>query len=736
MAIQVFEQGFKENAGQFTNVPSVTIEKKALTEPPGPYIETDSQMEPERGTNLIAIGHKTAGSYKVDYMRFQGAKDTFRLINLWAPAIDYREGHLVEEQKITYECIQNHTSVDPTNKPPNPTFWIVRTFTLPSVYSAVTAYSKNDLVVFEGVAYKSISPIPNQGNQPDISLTQWRIIKFAPANEYSPLTRNKAQYFVNAGGGWLSAGTAASNLTAVVDHNVIIKDDKHNRTWVDIFQVDSNLLPSQVLKGGNPFDTLRVLVNGVGAGDFAGNDPRGTAFDNNIAEFVGEFGAGGAWFVFRESKTDDEVYSFREGVSWIYKPCEGLGSFVDGAGACQIGARNAGWVKGAYFLIDIPGIGKIGQFFSLRQFDCVHPVKRNTASGIIEYGNEQIMDEEGSAVSAVFANFAPNIFGTPESNHPQSYYYGLNIAFPWPRNSNGIPFGAVTVGEQIAIEAFDLLNMHQTHTKSREWFGPEVEDFYPIQGFAWMELIQDIISLGIFNPAGDYSNQLWLADRKDNKITIEYTHGHNDVTSPQDAPLAKQKVQRSIPGVASFIPGQEVEVLDIFDFRSVVRGGIENKDVFDSDGRYIPAFTILNGLTTRFFATIKLHFAIDAFRMIKPLVATNVRANGKPVRNIEPEKLIENTIISYAQLKNFVESKETVFNFEREEYPLKRNGRGDVDFGDPFYYKDPELIDESDDSLPNTRKLVADQIILSLSKPAEGPGGYIETVHGITRIWP
>lgn len=736
VAIQVFEQGFKDNVGVFNNIPSVTIKKKDLTDTPGPYLSTDSQMEPERGSNLILIAHKGSGSYPVEYMKYQGAKDTFRLIKLWVSGRDYQEGNLVENDQLTYECIQDHTSSG-ANEPPNGAFWINTGFTKPGLYSAVTAYAKNDLVVFNDDAYKSIFVGANQNNQPDISPDHWVIVKFVPAVDYSPLTKDKAQYWINAGGGWLHAGTADSNKTAVVDHNVIIKDNLHNRTWVDSAEVNSANIDPKILKAGNPYNSLRILVNGVGVGDFAGNDPRGIAFSGNVAIYRGDFGINGDWFVFRESLQDDEIYAFREGDSWTFKPCEGALSSVDGNGVCQNGARNAGWVLGSYFLIDIPGVGKNGQFQAGKQFDCVHTVKRNDGTGIIEYGNEEITsEEEGSSTSAVFANFAPNEFGNPSSNHPQSYYAGLNFTFLWPRNSNDIPFGPVTIGEKIALEVFDLLNMHQTHTKSREWFGREVEDFYPIQGFAFWEFIQDLLPAGIFNPTGDFSMQIWLADENDNKITIEYTHGHNNVTSPQDAPLGKQKRQRSIPGVATFVPAQQIEVLDIFDPRTVVRGGIETKDVFDADGRYIPAFTILSGLTTRYAATEKIHYALDAFRMTKPIVVTNIDSSNKPDRNIEPEKLKEETVISYAQAKNLVEASETVFAFEREEYPLKRNGRCDIQAGDPFYYEDPELINEVDDALPNTRKLVADKIILSLSKPADGPGGFVTTVHGITRIWP
>jgi len=316
----------------------------------------------------------------------------------------------------------------------------------------------------------------------------------------------------------------------------------------------------------------------------------------------------------------------------------------------------------------------------------------------------------------------------------------LNFTMKWPRNSNGIPFGTIPIGEKIDLGKFDFFNMHLNHKSTREWFGELVEDFYPIQGFAWFEFFQEFLLFSILNPTGDYNLQIWLCDQSDNKVTIEYQHGVNNVTSPQDAPIGKAKIQRSIPGVPSFFIGaKKPEVLDIFDWRNVIWGGLETKDSFDDAGRYKytgQSLTDIFPIANRFAATEKLHLSIDAFRMIKPLVATNVKSASKPDRNIEPKKLKAEQIVSYAQLKNFVESNEKIFDFEREEFKEKTSLRCDVAYGDPVYYEDAEAIDETTDGLPNTIKAVADKIIYSISKTASGPAGFIRTVFLITRIWP
>jgi len=726
VAIQVFEQGFHDNGG-FNSTPTITIKKNAIDSPPSNLIDTDSSLEPEQATNLIAIGSKSSGTYLKDTSKFFGAKQYFLSARLYDATKTYVKGQLVTSGGVTYESIG---AVPLSTPPPNALYWTARTFTKPATYNGATTYAINDLVNYNGNAWKSLGG-GNLGNQPDISPDDWIEVFFVPGVDYSPLTKDKAQYWVNAMAGWSFAGTADSDKTAVVDPNVIIKDDLHPRTWVDCVEVDSTLITSSILNSGQPYDTLRVLVNGTGLNDFAGNDPNGVSKSNAVLEYRGTPGSGGAWYVLYSAPQDQEVVDMELGDSWTYKPCEGALSFVDVNGVCQVGTRNPGWVKGAYAILDIGGL-LLGHFTSGLSFECLHTVKRTNPN--VEVGNESITDEDGNATSAVFVNFTPT-GASPSDNKPSAFFAGMNFAFPWPRNSNAVPFGAVTIGEKIKISQFDLDNMHLTSQELREWFGEAVEEFLPIQGFRFWHLIQEFFTGGILNPTGDYSMGLWLADRSDNVGVIEYTHQRNNDVSPAEAPIGKLTVYRGVPGVANFSPARKVESFGIVDTKSIVRGGIYTKDSFDKDGRYLASFANLNGAFTRFGQSEKIHLAVDAFAMSKPLVATNIRGT-KPERNIETSKIKAEQIIYYPQLVNFVKSMETVLTFERQEWPLKTALRCDLAFGDPLYYEDAELIDETTDAKPNTLKVVADEITYNFSKTAQGPGGGTRSIKAKTRIWP
>ena len=728
----------------FTSTPNITLKKTPLNDFTGNTLEFESNEEPEQATNITVVCDKSSGSWPDNaYAKFQGAKDAFRLTKLWQQDEPYLKGILVRHNNLTYEAKSDHVSAAGQSPDVATTLWIQRLFTKPAEWADSTSYAIHDIRKIGDIAYEALqSHTSSSANKPPNN-SFWSRINFVPTTDYSPLTKQKAQYWINAMGGYVDANVN-NGKTAYVDHNSVIKNETHRRTDVDGIYADSDSIPVHMKKlisaTRYPIDGLRILVNGTGLNDFAQLDPNGIAFDNTIAVFRDPQGLGttGIWFVLEHwgaAKTDDEIYDYEKGDSWTYKPVtppdvlineepKAFPLFIDP------GSRNSGWTKGAYVLFN--ALGTIAGLFVVNgQFDCHHPVKFDAGAGRVEVGNEKISEDDIDSNSAVFASFEPNVSDSKK-------IAGLNWTAMWPRNENAIPYGAVTIGEQIALSVIDFLNKHKTHTGKREWFGPESEDYMDMQEFAFFQRIDNFFPFGVRTFQGTFKMQIWAVDENDNKIKIEYVQAKNGSAAPLTAPLSKHDRQRSVPGLSTFIRANEPEALEIFDFEKVRRGGIETAESFDEDGRFRTVLTNANPFeASRFLFTEKLKLSIDAFRMNKPLVVTNVdEPDNKPERNIPSEIIQAPEIISYSQAKNLARNLVPILNFEKDEFPVVKKFSNDVSWGDSVYYEDDEAIDDTTDSKLNTIKAVVENNRISISKGGDGaPGGFRNTVHLITRLW-
>ena len=78
--------------------------------------------------------------------------------------------------------------------------------------------------------------------------------------------------------------------------------------------------------------------------------------------------------------------------------------------------------------------------------------------------------------------------------------------------------------------------------------------------------------------------------------------------------------------------------------------------------------------------------------------------------------------------------------FRTDRYHVQTPGRCNVAWGDPVFYNDPEAIDEtfqpSGLNLANTVRATAHNITYTLSKTADGMGGFLRNVELITRLYP
>ena len=766
--LQAIPQGYLDDGGgQFTNIPNVTLIHKPLGDPTSPktnVLGTDSNEDPELATNLILVADKTSGSYLINWTQYHGAKDVFQNVRFWQSGQPYRFGNLVNQSGTVYECIADHTSSG-GNQPPNASFWIARTFTKPAIWTFGANYSVNDLVVRLNLAWKCIQAhSANLVNAPG-NTEFWTRIFYAPAVDYSPLTKANTQVWVNAlAGAPLAVDPTDNNQGRVcmVDPNVIIQDLKHPRTMVrQVIDNPADVLSKNKVAGVDIPDAYRVLaidpntglppVSGPwGPGNL---DPNGLPLGGSILEFVSPDKDGvGEWIVFKTKipNADQEVFEWETALPWINLPCVPIFNlgipdrYVNNTGSCvfTIGGAPAGrsnkWEIGSYGLSEIPLVGKFGVFFLGKQMECAHSVKWDFINHHIDMGTAQILDDDNTGDSAVFIKSEPTIIQGGKDFNP--FYLGFNIHAMWPlTGQDDAAFPGPTLapgtsaGSRITHPTFDFNNMFRDRFGVENIFGPTTEDFLPIQSFAfWLKFILtrnaalDLVNL----TEGDFSLGIFLVDRRDNvRLIDDLNIQRKDDVLHHDGKLPG-KPYKGVPGVSAFFAAQEPDTTDAFDPREFLFGGIYTRDSFDGQGRYL-------GVRSRFNTVTEMEMQMDGYRMTKPIVTTNADVfQDKPTRNIGTQLIQKGSIISYAQAKNLVLGLDKIFNFERKAFKESTSGRCDIKWLDPVYYTDQEEINETTDSLANTIKGVNKKTNIVLTKGKNGPGGFTSDHEIVTRLWP
>lgn len=768
VSIQAYPQGFVKNTGTgtFVNIPNITLKHGTTTNTNTTNtLENDSDEEPELATNIHLVGAQKAGDFIGDFSKYFGSKHVFQNSRTWNSTTPFKEGTLAIHEGVVYESIADSTN----QQPPNVLFWIVRTFTQPADWSNVVSYAKNILVTFQKIAYKKLvgggDPV-----EPGTDTTIWRRISFVPTTDYSPLSKQKAQYWINAlGGSKYATSLTKHNQTAMLDPNVIIKDKLHPRTMVRSVGTSPAAIPSSHLVNSLIPHHYRMLVIDsstgaeTGVGVFAGQDRNGISFAGNVVEYLDpDLDGQGEWVVFLAKQTlqDQEVYDHAEGLPWVKFPGVPTftlnlpDSFVDSTGLFKFiiggapATRATNWRLGSYGIYEVPFFGQNAVFYTtgsplgIKQFECAHSVKWDAGNTRVEVGNKGGLsaDDTGNN-SAVFIKSSANSAPSDEQN---PFYVGFNF-FPgiFPVTSNAVPFGAVVAGEKINTSTFDLDNMTRTADGSINWFGVKSEQYRPIQSFAmWFEFIDTFVGSDSLQSEGDYEMGIFLIDVRDNTKILPFTQGKNKDITPQEGKLPGE-FYSGVPGASATFSATEPEPTDAFDKNNILFGGIYTRDSFDSQGRYesgSPAAILsqlIGGKVNRFAVATQLEMAIDAFRPTKPLYVTNLdEPNALPSRNIDIVDQKKTDISNYQTAKNLVIGLARLFGFRQQKFEIDIEGRCDIAHGDCIYYEDTEMVDETTDTLPNTLKMVVDKTVYKFVKTIDGPAGFTAKSSIVTRLWP
>jgi len=772
VSIQVYPQGFVNNLSEsptFNNIPNITLKHGITSDDTTNTLENDSDEEPELATNLHLVCGQRAGDLLGDFSKYFGAKQTFQNARTWNPTDTFKKGSLVNFEGITYEG----TATSTNQQPPNASFWIVRTFTRPDDWSNVVSYAENALVVFQKIAYKKLvgggDPV-----EPGTDTTVWRRVSFVPSTDYSTQTKQKAQYWINAlGGSKYAADVSKHNQCAMIDPTVVVKDTLHPRTMVRSVGTSPAAIPSKDLVNSLIPHRYRMLVvdpsdgSELGVGAFAGNDRNGIPFAGNIVEFEDfDLDGQGEWIVFLAKQTaqDQEVYDHDEGLPWVKFPCVpvftlGLPDrFVDPAGDCRFfvgggaASRATNWRQGSYGIYEVPLFGQNGVFYGggtltvpnspigTKQFECAHSVKWNGVDQV-EVGNKGgLSADDIDSNSAVFINSSANSAPSDEQN---PFYVGFNY-FPglMPVSSNAIPFGAVAAGEIINTSTFDLDNMTRTAQGDINWFGPDSENYRPIQSWAmWFEFIDTYVGSDQLQSEGDYEIGIFLIDSRDNTRILPFTQGKNNDITPQEGKLPGEFFS-GVPGASATFSATEPEPTDAFNKNEILFAGIYTRDSFDNQGRYQSgssasiAAQLIGGKVNRFAFSTRLQMSIDAFRPTKPLYVTNAdEPNALPSRNIDIVDQKKTDETNYQTAKNLILGLARLFGFQQQRFEIDVEFRGDMNQGDVVYYTDTEMIDDTTDTLPNTLKMTVDKTVYKFTKTLDGPAGATAKVSIITRLY-
>lgn len=646
--------------------PKVILNKTTATI--NKILDSHGELEPEKSTSVYLWGDMNMGSQPPGYQIYFGEKEFFLSALAWTDGRQYKAGMRVNFEGFFYKCLISHT------------------------------------------ASSSNNPINGFG-------LFWNIEVFTPSTKYSNWTFNKPQYWMNSGFGYIfSTVFPQNNRASCYDFNLIIRDINHRRSWADINVGSINDIPSSMylLGGGKEmYRGFRLLLDqnenfiGTPFNQNGGKDRNDKNYVDAIVQHNGSKFTGNQeyknWDVFLESKNDLEILSMRDGICFVYAPCDNL-TFNS---VCN-GNRLGGWQQGAYEAIQI-SLNTVAGFVPGLLPDCVHPYHIK-GSNDPDFGNAQGVeggvDGDKSAVRAHYQF----------TDSPRAHGAWLNMAFPLPRDGFGGAFTTVIAGEKFINPTLDLNNMHLSSNGKRglnqgsDSEGRGSLEYGKINASRFY-LKLEALSFGLLLPGGNFKYRLALFDTGDNVIVGDATITHNFNFSEMTIEITNLEIWRGRHGVP-FTPLQEIEILDVFETRNVVRIAISSLDSYDGDGRYVPLNTY-----TKF--TSGTDIQLDGFHFVKPLTAMTQLATlqaNKPEINFEREPLDRGQISNSKQLENDGLSQLELEQFKRVEYEINRPLRCDIKFGEEFTYINPNVVDDTDFGSADSIDLVCKKNIFIYSK--------------------
>ncbi|MCH7589834.1 hypothetical protein IIB34_02215 [PVC group bacterium] len=636
-------------------------------------------------------------------------------------------------------------------------------FVFRPVFNIGITYTTNSKVKFDDKHYISLSD-SNTGNQPDVSPGDWSQIdmgdEFGDTIEYSEWTANKVQHWKNCGSNATDKNSVTDGITTftkasgelapgMFDCNIVINDNnltgggRFFRTYVDArARTDADILivANKFAYSGavNLFPRgFRILVDGLGTGQFANADINGVDFDNNIAEWDGD---GNFIVKYRVADVGTDLDKMQvavwdDGVIWFWDQGTTTWLIQTGDLAHECFHVYDSLVQSPSFDpkpaetdgANYPEVTKDNQPFA-KNVDSAIKVTYDTSSLLVV---NRLTDGRSSEPTGPY-----NKFGA-----------WLCFRFPFsPMNEGGVfvgdVYGTATPSANfpgLEPSTFTSLNMDFDSRGLAGFNNATSEDFGQANSLAFVCQINAIDNFGN-DLDGINQIRICMGDIVDNVVFQDYEVPFVNRFFPLDLPIsgfsiyrARKPVYFSLSGndIADQILPKELSIQNQFEWRNIKWITIHTLLGYDQFGRYSPEAkgiieeTDVNNTTLIKFVGGDISLQIDDFHWTKPLLAI---ARETTDRNLEPEFLERPHISIFDQLLNDANAELEKQQFRHEQYDIHSSGDEifNLPHGSGFFFQAPTLTNREDDSTaPGVKKvkLVMRRNEFSITSPGSATGG-------------
>jgi len=671
--------------------------------------ETDSGIDNETGTVVLAWGAAEAGSLPIAYSQFASEEIRYPLYPEWLSTEIYKQNSKVQYQGELYRSVyagdnENHT---PPGSGSADSYWDHRT--KDEDYGALYQYS---------------------------------------------------QWTDNLNDEWKDSGTDPDDINSsgelgpgFNDGNMVIWDTGENwfRTWADVRDNNGTPNPSNISSDATLkkylynddtfYRGFRVLIENAvsgSSGKWQGSDKNGKSFSYAIVECITPGTASTAEWIVK--------YVGANNLSCIVRH--------DGIPFRNVGGSTwtaTGTIDGVSYGANTDG-------------DCLHPYDSLTNEEGI-YGSTFSASTD-SALKVSYTWQTGTISGSiadATQKHKAGAWLNFNLPFPHAEiNGNidvGFWYGGGASGRDAVCEpaTLDVENMHMSPQGYRGFNNGDTlntECFGQISSIDfWLKLDYQarVASSGAYTSTTEPNIGITclIIDQSDNVAKQDFIVPFNKQWLPYKLPISGFQTYRGRKPkdslIDAFIPPKDLTINNQIEWRNIKQIILQTTGSYDSFGRYCDSgptgnffanqTVLLSGLPGVGFEYRKLDMYIDAFHFTKPLLVSTGQDTSK---DIESDFMEKPEVFDYFQLKNIAEAERQKRKFRHVEFEVNTTGKFDIEFGDYFKFKHARLISDGlrtgTDGGINYIELVAKRIEYSITKPVDGKGGFLRKILGVRRF--